>query len=110
MIERLEWITGPELVARPEMKMRRGVLTPTGSKRRYLVGQLRDRELGHIHGWAMSAPRSNWQTLVKIERLKLDIPKGKNWTAVTNKALAGVIPPGFTIPPDGSPFERGLII
>lgn len=89
---------------------RRGVQVAAGRLRRLLLGQLRDRELGHVHGWAMEAPKSKWRTLVRIERLKLDVPTGRNWTPILNHALFNRIPTGFTIPPDGSPFERGLII
>jgi hypothetical protein len=110
MIERLEWIGGPVLMEAREPVERGGVQVRAGRKRRLLLGQLRDRELGHVHGWVMEAPRSNWQTLVRIERLKLDVPKGKNWTGILNHALFNQIPKGFTIPPDGSLFERGIII
>lgn len=110
MIERLEWINGPVLFLRQEVKMRRGVLVPAGPRRRLLVGQLRDRELGHVHGWAMSAPRSDWKTRVKIERLKLDIPVARNWTGLPNTAFSRGFPVGFTIPPDGSPIDRGIIL
>lgn len=110
MIERLEWIAGPVLLKAREPVERAGAVVPAGRRRRLLIGQLRDRELGHVHGWAMEAPRSDWKSLVKIERLKLDVPKARNWTGVLNHALFVQIPKGFTIPPDGSPIERGLII
>ncbi len=110
MIERLEWVAGPHALTWREPVLRAGVLVNEGKRRRLLVGQLRDRELGHVLTWVMDAPRSAFQTAVRMERLWLDVPRARNWTLGLNKAYAPQIPHGFTIAKAGAPFERGLII
>jgi hypothetical protein len=110
MIERLEWITGPSVVTVREMLTRHGVQTEGGPKRRLLVGQLRDKELGIVHAWVMAAPHSAFRARVRMERYWLDIPRSENWTISLNTALPTRVPRGFKIPNDGEPFERGLII
>lgn len=112
MNPRHEWLSGPNLVSRferTEFHAGKGVLEPKGRQLRLLVGQVRDRELGHILNWTIEAPANPTNARLALREHEERLPRAKDWTARLQSGAASGIPKGWTLPKPGSEFERGLI-
>ena len=113
MKTRDEWVMGPTLVSTPvkvEWHAGQAKLKRTGTLR-FLVGQVRDLELGGnpIH-WAMRAdPNPDRARIAKWDFEEM-YPRASDWMRKTPEAVPMHIPHGWTFAEPGSSFEQGLVI
>lgn len=110
---RYEWVTGPVVLRQPtarEYHAGKGKLETTAT-RRFLAGQIRDKALGIVVNWAMSAPSAILQARLLAHQYSAELPRADDWMPTSMvPAHKGEIPAGWTFPAAGSEIETGMVV
>ena len=104
---------GPTVVSVPqkmEWHAGRQQMQRVGGTNRYLIGQLRDRDLNCVLIWAMKSPTNILRARMAARQYGEAYPHAEDWMERTPEAGLLHVPIGWTFPEAFSPIEQGMIV